>query len=399
MNGIYGVEFHETFLHVESITGLGVAVALASLLAWGVSSIMQARTAYLAVPMAMLIGYLTVQWTSPSGWMEVLWWTSWAALLLAWLASCGAGNISRKTAILALLGVGLSVVLFGHGEIPYARQSDVSALAADLTRQQSDLAKKMTSDLDATNAQLAVINSRLDGIDARVTALENGQKATDTRVKTLETVVGGITYTSLAGDMSPDQQNKAILELASELAKAGWNKGDFTFGQVDWSKNVYDAGSRKFSPNWINSSANIGEFLGSSSAESQAAAGHLKSVLPDGEYARAMNGNGFIPIQFNREACLTGNGYFLDGYKVGGQTCHSAGDVVWVYIAQDGTVYWDASIRADCANPGMTEIPTPQAVNRHVPVVKPHKGDTTPTGSCKSTQTGTYPNCVDRKVA
>lgn len=222
--------------------------------------------------------------------------------------------------------------------------------------------------LDETNARVAALEKRMDSaeanitdLQARVDKLEASDKAQNQRLDAFDKKVSGTASTATPIDLTSEQIAQS---LAADLVAQGWSPDDIAIGTVDWDQNRYEVGA-PFSPKRTDSTDKLVAMLnGGASPQSKAIVNHMMSVpMSDAEHVRMLSGRGFVPIQFKKDMCLQNNTYYDGNAKVAKvveKSCHEAGDIVWVYVGSDSKVYWDASVRADCANPGMSTPPAPK---------------------------------------
>ncbi len=312
----------------------------------------------LLVAVVLLAG---LDWSLP-GWFLVLFWVLWAITLIAqffwvwarWLAAA---------LVLALVGMLFASVVVARSEASYVAdlQQQLNAANAKVDAVASKAGNDLTVAVDnqskrdnAQDQNISKLQDQVASLDARLGKVEKRVSALETRVGKIE---GGITATHSPKDLTTHQTAEAIAKALPD-----W-KGKIKVGEVDWNKNPNDPGTHVFHAR-ITSTQELSSFLNGSSAASKAERQQLKSALrgyPASEYQRALRGEGFVPVQFTENVCYHGNGLLVNGQFVrGGEVCHTAGDIMWVYVASDGKVVIDASVRADCGNIGSTRPPTPK---------------------------------------
>jgi hypothetical protein len=151
---------------------------------------------------------------------------------------------------------------------------------------------------------------------------------------------------------SPDT-NQADVNVGSE--------GDHA---VDWALNTQEErGSGSFAKKTLKTQADIQEFLNGDSAESVVSREGVTKAIRDAGYgddevARALRGEGYIPIQLKGASQILGTSYYQNGkvLVLGKWRQAAEGDVYWLYFASDGKLIRDALLRADCGNMGATMI-------------------------------------------
>ena len=174
---------------------------------------------------------------------------------------------------------------------------------------------------------------------------------------------------AVPGDMDTAAAAKS---LADALAPFG---GKINIGNdVDWSlSGANERGDAAFEQKTLTSVEQLLAYF-----DSAAGAVGKKNMLdhtPDALHDWFMAGKGILPIQPTIESCSQGNwGTTEDGKVVqfNKEICHSPGDVWWVPVGPDGTVYWAAATRAACSNPHMSVVIYPRG---HAPAVCPAGSD------------------------
>ena len=234
--------------------------------------------------------------------------------------------------------------------------------------------------------RVAALEGRMDRAEADIKALQEGHGELKDKIEQAEATLNGVVLTHTAADLD----REAFYEkVAQDMAGAGWGPGQFTIGNVDWSKSKLDRGRNSFTNHTLKTQDEVREFINGTSAASQAARAYLLDKVPASEHERLLSGVGFVPIQANEAFCLDGNTYF-DGSKavnMTNQRCHEAGYVLWVYVAANGDVYWDAMLASHCANPGAKAVPAPKEKSSSKQPAKvceegDYKGRTPMNGSC-----------------
>lgn len=158
-------------------------------------------------------------------------------------------------------------------------------------------------------------------------------------------------------------------------ADGGWTKGEVVTGdKIDWEKNRRDAGPQAFAKETIDTVEKYAEHRKGTSAADIAGTKIVTDNTPAELHATFLRGEGVIPVQFTQASCVNGSTGF-DGQKVirFAELCYEPGDIWWVPVGPDGTVYWAAAVRADCGNPGLYLVPYPR--DRLAPSVCPLGSD------------------------
>lgn len=164
-------------------------------------------------------------------------------------------------------------------------------------------------------------------------------------------------------------ERKLARAFAREMSDLGFKSGQASVGKVDWDKNPVDRRRGAFGGR-IESQKELTRFLNSDTKEGRAARRHVLNAVPTSERERVLDGHNYVPVQYNVDIQYAGNGIWQGGkLKRGGKMVTKAGDVFWVYVTSDYDIVWDASNRADCANPGVLKPPSPH---------KPPPGKKTP---------------------
>ena len=330
------------------------------------------RTRLGRVPFAIA---LALTWYFGTSWdvylfLQVFFWVALIVAAIAWLfgllgktAGTIAYTASTVAVILAML-FGLSsasAVTFGtwgFGSnaigLDEAEQARLKALMS------LDIQKQLVDTNAAIKAEATSRTAEDDKIWAAIKLLQDSDKKQNAaiadlqkRVTKLET---GVTRTPTGSDTTP----KDVADgLAEDLVDQGWKK--VRVGSVDWSKNVSDDTVGSYGARIDNQNKLRNAIVNDAKTRS-----HIKAAaMPAGEKARALRGDGYVPVQFPEDVCFDGNMLIKDRHPVrGAPNCSMAGDIVWVYVGTDSKAYWDASVRADCANPGMTQAPAPRGTEQ-----------------------------------
>lgn len=159
-------------------------------------------------------------------------------------------------------------------------------------------------------------------------------------------------------DNSPEARNfwADLEERAPDFRPGEVNVGS----QVEWGENPEERGTAAFTSETIESPADIVAFFGSGTPESEEVVSMIEETFEDDpeNLERALSGEGYVPVQFNVPIAIEGTTYFVNGESevATGERFAQAGDILWLYADEDGHIVWDASFRADCANPEITFI-------------------------------------------
>ncbi len=190
-------------------------------------------------------------------------------------------------------------------------------------------------------------------------------------------------------------ENKVAKAFAQYTKGKGFKAGEVQVGKVDWTKNPVDHRGGAVGAQ-VKNQTELTQFLNGSSAQSQAGRQHVLAAVPKSEQARVLNGENYIPVQYLVGVQYGGNTYWQNGKLVrGGKVVAEAGDVFWVFVGQDYKIYWDAAIRSDCRNPGLSHPPVPH----RTPVCTSDCSGNICTHNCGGThvcppgQSGTWPHC------
>ena len=214
-------------------------------------------------------------------------------------------------------------------------QTTIEAELAELQQEFDD----QLAEVEAQGDEVSDLDAQLDDIEANLDAIEDDlieDNSDDDPEQPQEAD-------------APAQPDGELQEAAAEyLAGQGFADDEFTF-DVDWSHEP-DAGPGAFG-NRLSSEQELTEFLNADTPESEAARAELRSVMDEGEFQRALDGEGFVPVQLTAPAQMSGNTYLVGDQAVYTDTARpvNAGDVVWIHVADDGNVT-EATTRADCAN-------------------------------------------------
>lgn len=397
------MDFFATFVPKESLFGVfpgGWLAVIIALVVCAAIAMFTARTGSTGWPLGAtlmaVVFYNGFQWEIPQVWCT-LFWVLWAAALLGWWANATSGAsdfVWQLTCVAAIISLAASIGLASQRRFDIMTGSEGKAIAAELTKQ-ADQAKQV---IEAQTAKDKEQDARLTDLEKRVKALEEKDKQVEARLKGIEYIMGGLSYTSFSTNMTAEARNHALLSAGEQLAAAGWKPGQISL-IIDWSQFVCETGTHPYAKCQVHSLADLVKYLNAGTPASQAVRDRLKAKLAvePGLYEKVLAGENIMLIQFKEESCLTGNTFFLDGVvkENPSQTCHSAGDIIALPVGSTGTIYWDAAVRLACGNEGLTEVPTPKKVNRHIVIIR--KNGDKPTPSCASGQTGTYPHCTEVK--
>lgn len=169
---------------------------------------------------------------------------------------------------------------------------------------------------------------------------------------TEQTTTTGVTETTLP--MSPDTA-KTFYEDVSKVF-TGFQAGQLVAGNdVNFQNNPEERGASAFSTKTLASGADISNFFNSDDVRAQTMVAKMKEDLKDNPeaFARAMRGEGYVPVQALVPVNIVGTSYFKDGKSVDSDhnRMAGAGDIFWIaYDPATGHVIWDAFVRADCGN-------------------------------------------------
>ena len=308
-------------------------------------------------PFFGMLGVITAAWLAC-----LVFGLSWWVLALAILAAAlmAADMITRRSifAVLALVSL-VSSVLVG------VNTSDGAQIKAEVLRQltlaNGQIEAEAISAKDAEqDKRLGYLENRVDAVEADVAELKHSVANLTDRVVSLEK--GPVTITGSPADMDTETAATAVADM---LVGQGITK--FSVGTIDKSKNPYDVGRNPFIADPVYSKQELARIIAHpANAKERAIRDHLveaaKKLTPEERANRALKGEGFIPIQFHEAVCYSGNTFFRAETGTAdrdGVHCREAGDVWWVYVSKDGVVHQDLSVRADCGNPGATNMPAP----------------------------------------
>lgn len=356
-----------------------------------------------------LVLYLGVSWEMWS-WVSAVFWIAVIVAIIGLivfavrrradgLVRAGTGIAGFIVAVLFLLS------LFGAG-YRLVTGGDVDALDKSFQEQltaSNEAVKTLTGKVNDSVTAQAEVDKLQDGVDAkilerlakvegRVTVVEGQVAELTDRVDAIDDyIMHGVTHTATPDDVSVKKTSRSIAE---GLASRGWDE-TVKIGSVDWDANPRDTGRNVFGER-VESTQELSSYLKKDSREAAAMRKHIhkaiKAEVPPNrveyEHRRAMSGKGYVPVQFPEAVCYDGNTFYRNGEaKVPDkQTCRQAGDIFWIYVASNGEVIWDASVRADCSNPGLTKPPAPRdkVKTKKPPATKPPV--TTPTPSTTPTR-------------
>lgn len=282
--------------------------------------------------------------------MATSWWVFGLTLIGVVFYSLDHTFRYRIMIIISVLSfLGASAVALG------TNTTELSLLRSDIKSQLQENNDKLTASYTEADKQL---QKQIDELKGRLEKVEG-------RVSKLEKTVDGIQRTATPADIPVDQLAD---KLSAALKAAGWKLGDYRVGSFDRSKYTYNPGNGAFVPSSVDTLDKLVKYLNGASAQSQATRNHVLAAVPASERQRLLSGQGYIPFQSSVDYCMDGNTMW-DGKSAvrAGLSCHNAGDVVWIYVGSDGKIYWDASVRWDCGNGGMTSVPAPRRVTPAAP--------------------------------
>ena len=233
--------------------------------------------------------------------------------------------------------------LDAHDERLDDHEQRIGALEKEVAKHSKAIADLQANSLTASDLKDYVVSHSSEDVTSVVGALVENQ----------------VTVTP-TGSCLPDRE-KAAKALGKTLARHDFGPDEINVGTVDWSKSVEQRGNAPFSYETAKTRQQLAGFLQGSSPASQAARNFLKSQVPESEWNCVLSGEAHIPVQFLVDTEFSGNGYFNGKeFQRGGHTSYKAGDVVWVYVSPETyKVNWEASVRADCLNPGYSSPPKP----------------------------------------
>ncbi len=166
-------------------------------------------------------------------------------------------------------------------------------------------------------------------------------------------------------DSSPPTATTASLETANEsdreaarnwMLSNGWSDDQLRF--ENFQDNPAERGSSSFSSAPLDSHEALVDFLNEDNSQASAVRASLRESLDESDYRRALRGEGYVPVQMTVDAQYEGNSYWDGTRSVFFTTPREvkAGDIVWVYVGEDGEVVQSANVRADCANPRAEKV-------------------------------------------
>lgn len=236
-------------------------------------------------------------------------------------------------------------------------------------------------------------------VGATLVATNHSDEAPLSADGTEQTTTTGVTETTVP--MSPDSA-KTFYEDVSKVF-TGFQAGQLVAGSdVNFQNNPQERGAAAFSTQTLASGSDISNFLNSDDVRAQTMVAKMKEDLQDNPeaLARALQGEGYVPVQALVPVNIVGTSYYKDGQLVNSKhnRMAGAGDIFW--IAADpttGHVIWGASLRADCGNlhmdsvtPAQPGVPTTPIENG--PEDNPKVPPTTPETTAPHNPTPKYDN-------
>ncbi len=197
------------------------------------------------------------------------------------------------------------------------------------------------------------------------------ETANDTTTAPTTEVVESDTTTTTESQLSEAQLSQLFTEqFADQLLERfqGFGPDELVAGEaVDFESNPVERGAEAFTTEELGvleSQEEIAAFYASNSERAIAARENLEEAMEgqSEDLERALNGEGYIPVQALVPVTVEGTTYYVDGEVVAVNSGRraAAGDIYWIYADEDGNIVWDATLRADCANPELKLItPTP----------------------------------------
>ncbi len=124
-----------------------------------------------------------------------------------------------------------------------------------------------------------------------------------------------------------------------------------------------ERGTAAFSQRTLKSPEEVGQFLREDTELSRAALVRVTTAIReagygDEEVVRALDGSGYFPVTVTVAARVLGTTYFRDGQvrEAGHWRSVQANDMFFLFLSRDGKIIVGATVRADCANPGLVSI-------------------------------------------
>jgi hypothetical protein len=220
--------------------------------------------------------------------------------------------------------------------------------------------------------------------------------------KTTTTVHRQSTTTSTEPRVRADDVANQVTDIFT-----GYKDNELAMGtkNVKFEGAPEERGTAAFSKRTLKTPEQVGDFLNEDSDVSVAANDRVVSAIKsagygDDEVARALNGDGYFPVQTKVASQVLGTTYYKDGkvLEAGEWRQVRENDVFWLFMTKDGKIIKGASVRADCGNPNLKQVrpvrpntPPAPPVEQSPCVEKCKPTPTTSTTQPKSTTTTTRP--------
>jgi len=381
--------------------GLNVLIIAASLL------IVVIVTAYWAgramthqhTPVGFMLGLLLAvllvkisNWFIPGGsWIHYSWW--FVGLVVVGFILSGmlvAWRDGASTALIVILAVVVGVVTVRGLDLsttPTAKPNNVCSKHAGIqlvaVHDTDGKARKNKQGVECGDCPVvtqAVVldaktkHTKVDKHDHAVCTTAATSPSTPTSTTTTTTVPR--VKNDTISDANADKIACATLKLMGGMPCNAIKVGK----KVNFNNHTQVRGSAAFSKVTLKSQTDIAAFLASSTPQSVAARQRLQQALSKfpGENQRALNGVGYVPIQFSVAVQYFGTTYFANNQVINEESARvaPANDILWLFFTRKGMIIPGASIRADCGNEHFTAIvpvtpSTPSAPPISQPPVQP----------------------------
>lgn len=130
--------------------------------------------------------------------------------------------------------------------------------------------------------------------------------------------------------------------------------------KVDKAHHTPIRGVNSFSLKTLTTPKEVGMFLRSNTVKGRQARDRVVKAIKAAGYGqseidRALNGDGYFPVQMAVPSQILGTSYSVGGktYVAADWRTVPAGDILWLFMTKDYKIVFGAAVRADCGNPNV----------------------------------------------
>lgn len=191
-----------------------------------------------------------------------------------------------------------------------------------------------------------------------------------------------------------EEDAKKIAEQIRKIAP------DYQPGELDVTttpnlNQAEERGIASFTNETLESPEEVGAFLSETSGESIKARDRVETAIRDAgfgddEVERAMDGSCYVALQPKVASQILGTTYYQDGKVLESNEWRSVeeNDILWLCFTKDWTLIPDATVRADCGNPELTQLRPIRPTTPPAPPIECATNCTTPTPTPTPTSGG-----------